>query len=113
MKDINKIKNLLTEELEWEGDLDDDCVANLGGFGAHCEAMDKGLNEYGMSKEWWYFSVWKNLEDGSGFSLVHSTSDEMSTASGEAARKICEKYLRIAAICNLLGIEQEVSNAEK
>ena len=95
---LTAARTLLTEEIEWTGDLNDDCITGLGKYSAHCEAMDR---------ECWFFSVWRI---GGKEDLVHSMAEDMTVPSGEAARKICERYLRVAAVSDLLGVEVEIPN---
>ena len=89
------VAEILKEPIEWTGDLNDDCVARWRGLLAHAEAMNKGVDKNGMSVEWWYFAVCREGEEDD---IVHSTSDEMSAATGEAARRICEVFMRLAAV---------------
>lgn len=68
-------------EIEWTGDLDDDCVARWNGYMAHCEALDERS---------WYASV--SAPDG--IMLLHTAENDVVCVSGRGARWLCEQIMR-------------------
>ena len=87
-----ELSQTLYDPIGWTGDLNDDCVARWRGMSAHVEAMNHGKRD--GEHEWWYFAVCREGEDD----IVHSMRDDISAATGEAARKLCEMFMRFEAI---------------
>ena len=81
-----EVEKMLTEEIEWTGDLNDDCVAKWRGMLAHAEA----LNDHQ-----WFCSV---SVDEEAECLFHSVTDDVHHMTGKSARSFCENFMRLHAI---------------
>ncbi len=83
---VTALRAVLSEPIAWTGDLGDDCAAHWRGLYAHAEAMDDGR---------WYCAV--DESDGAG-RLFHTADADVTPLTGDAARRLCETVMRLAAV---------------
>lgn len=92
-------------QIEWTGDLSDDCFARLGDVTAHVEALGEihmaELNEQGKPsrshRHGWYTVYWHIGVYRGGEPLYDSSeSGGMITGDGGGARAIAEAVMRAA-----------------
>jgi hypothetical protein len=92
-------------KITWQGDLADDCTAQVGDLFAHCECMgDLIMHDPDDPKDKWRGEIWSLSVcrvDDEGFWLVepdlfHSADHAGTVTSGDMARGIAEAIMRAA-----------------
>lgn len=91
--------------IEWTGDLDDDCFAQVGELSAHVEALGEvqiaELDDDGKPsrRERWYTAYWHiGVYRHRGKELLYDSSEHggLITGDGAQARAIAEAVMRAA-----------------
>lgn len=82
----------MRSDVDWQGDLSDDCTARIGRFQAHAEHL-QGPRRGGV----WYCQV---------FDVLHSEEAGIVPRSGRAARWLCE-VIAVAAELGFAALPDE------